>query len=259
MTFSFRALSDIEDDIQYRFSAGGMTARHSEGEAGRIRQLFNVSWQQLREKVSLLSDGSYLKGTTPASLPTSAAETGEVYAEIDWPVNAVGIYGVRVKISETWYPLKRIPFAAYQDFQYQGFFASLASQRGPIGYTPRLLPEGNETAEAVGKIMIVPVPTSGTYRLWYLEAWQPQVEDDDLFYGHSDWIEWALLNTCIKMSQPDGDSENQYRIWVAERKECSDQMEARARRLDNGSSIEPRDARFDGHDFDQWGENVGFG
>jgi len=258
MTYQFRALGDIVDDIQYRFSIGGVTARHTET---RIKQLWNVSWQQLRELVSISSDGSYLKGTSPVTFAsvsaTSAAVTGETYAEVDWPVNAIGIYGVRVNVSGTrWYPLKRIPFAAYQDFQFTGFFETLSGARQPIGYTPRLLPEGNETAEAVGKVMITPVPSGGSYRLWYLEAWQPQIEDDDLFAGHAEFTEWAILNTLIKMLGPDGNAGDQYTMWRDERKQCREDIEARAKRLDSGP-MEPRDARGDGFESDVWGEGVG--
>jgi hypothetical protein len=252
MTYQFRALSDIEDDIEHRYSIAGVAARHP---SARIRQLFNVAWQETREIVALAGDGSWLKATTTASLPTSAAVTDETYAEIDWPIGAVGVYGVRVQIgSGRWYPLKRIPWAAYQDYQYSGFFESLSSARNPVAYIPRILPEGGTATESVGKVMIVPVPTSGSYRLWYLEAWAPQTGDTFQFAGHSEFIEHAILGTLIKMLQPDGDMNGQYGIWSKERERIEARIESRARRLDGGTSMEPRDARGDGIDPEQWGE-----
>ncbi len=258
MSFQFRTLLDIENDILYRFSIGGATARHSTGAAGRVRQLWNVTWQELREMVSLANDGSFLEATTPATFlsvsATTAAVTGEVYAEIDWPLDAVGIYGVRVLISTRWYPLKRVPFMAYQDYQYEGFLESIRGNRGPVAYIPRKIPEGVGSTETVGKIMILPVPTSGSFRLWYLKAWAPLTADTDKFSGQAEFIEWGILNTLIKMLGPDGNAGDQYQMWVSERAACRERIETRARRFDAGGSIEPRDARDDGHDPDRWGE-----
>jgi hypothetical protein len=250
VTFQFRALSAIEADIQYRYSIAGVTARHSSGVAGRIRQLFNVSWQELRELVALESDGSYLVGTAPAPLPTTATVTGETYAEVDWPVDAIGVYGVRVQLQTggRWYPLKRIPWAAYQDFQYASVLNAFTQQPGPIGYTARMLPDGSGATEVAGKVMITPVPRGGQYRIWYLQAWAEKTANTDTFPGHAAFIEWAILNTCIKMLSPDADSQRAYTMWDRERAKCEARIQARARRLDDGLALEPRDARGDGYD-----------
>lgn len=250
-TFQLRALSDIVADIQYRFSIGGVVLRHP---ATRIKQLYNVAWQAVRETVSEFNDGSFLKGTDPANLPITAPVTDEVYAEIDWPISAIGVYGVRVKVGTRWYPLKRIPWAAYQDFQYQGFFETFTAAKSPRAYVPRYLPDGNTDSGQVGKIMIIPVPQTGVYRLWYLEAWQPQTADGYLFSGHTEFIELAILETLIKMLGPDGNQGDKYTMWSNERKALRDRIETRASRLDSGTSMEPRDARGDGRDVDAWGE-----
>ncbi len=257
MTFQFRSMLDIEGDIQYRFSIAGVTARHSSGSTGRIRQLWNVGWQQLREIVALASDGSFLQGTAPATFAsvsaTTAAVTGEVYSEIDWPVDAVGVYGVRVLgTSGRWRPLKRIPWAAYQDYQYGNLFDGFDPANGPIGYTSRTIPTGVGSTQTAGKVMITPVPTGGTYRLWYLQAWQSQTADADVFPGHAEFTEWNIYNTMIKMLSPDADSQKVYTMWRDERKECREMIEARAKRLDDGMALEPRDARGDGYDWEGW-------
>lgn len=247
MTAQFRALSDLVDDIEYRFSAAGLAARHS---PTRIKQLFNVSWQTMREEVSLVSDGSYLKATATASLPTSAAVSGEVYAEIDWPVGAIGVYGVRVLLNNRWYPLKRIPFAAYQDYQFGPFLDSLLVSQGPIGYTSVLLPDGDSVTpanESVGKVMIVPVPTTGSYRLWYLEAWTPRTADTAVFPGHSLQTEFAIWDCLCKMAMPDKDSGQVYQKFTAERDRALGLIKARASNQMGDDVLEPRNAREDGH------------
>jgi hypothetical protein len=252
LSAQFRRLGDIEADIRYRYSIGGVKARH---DSARIRQLWNISWQHLREIVSMSAEGAYLEATAPANLPVVAAVTGEVYAEIDWPIDAVAIMGVRVRVvsSGRWYPLKRIPWAAYQDYQYANFIDTFRHQPGPIAYIARKIQDGIETTETPGKIMILPVPTGGTYRLWYLPAWTPQVEDDDTFSGHAAWFEWCLYDVLVKMLGPDADSKKNYAMWSIERDGARALIESRANRLVDGDAMEPRDARGDGFDFDGWG------
>lgn len=253
MSFQYRRLADLEEDVKYRFSIGGVKNRHP---SPRIRNLYNVSWQQLRTFVSLAEDGTFLQATAPAALPIVPAITGEVYAEIDWPVNASRIYGVRVRSSSSsrWYPLKKIPWAAFHDYQYSHLINAYRGQPGPRAYCSRIIPTAVETVETPGKIMILPVPTTpALYRLWYMEAWQPQVEDDDLFPGHEEWHEWAIYNTLIKMLGPDADSKKQYPMWSEERKLARELITATASRLSDGMAYEPRDARGDGDDLGGWG------
>lgn len=248
MTAGFRTMLAIEGDITQRYSIAGVTARHTTGANGTIRPIFNESWRQLREIVSMASDGSYLVGTAFANLPTTAAVTGETYAEVDWPLDAIGVYGVRVlpAAGARPYPLKRIPFAAYQDYQSSNLILNSASGM-PIGYTSRLLPDGVTSTETVGKVMITPVPTRGTYRLWYLQAFTAKLADTDTFNGMAGFHRWAVLDTCIQMLGTDADSQNQYTMWDRERKLCRDLIEARAQKLEAGIGIEPRDGRNDGY------------
>lgn len=255
MTAQFRALSDLVDDIEYRFAAAGLGARHS---PTRIKQLFNVSWQTMREEVSLVSDGSYLKATSPASLPTSAAVTGEVYAEVDWPVGAIGVYGVRVKLDNRWYPLKRIPFTAYQDYQYGPFLEPILASRGPVGYTSVLLPDGDSGTpanEVAGKVMIVPIPTTGDYRLWYLEAWTPRTADTAVFPGHSLQTEFAIWDCLVKMCAPDKDSGQMMQKFTSERERALELIKARASAQMGDDVLEPRNAREDGYP-DLWSDEL---
>jgi hypothetical protein len=251
MSFNFRSMLLLEGDVQYKFSIAGVTARHP---SARIRTLFNSSWRRLRAIVSLYSDGSYLVGTAPAALPTTAAITGEVYAEVPWPLGAVGVYGVRVLTTTggRWRNLRRIPFTAYQDFQEDNLLYSLPPMRGPIGYTSRLLPDGVGSVETVGQVMITPIPTGGTYRLWYLEGFADRTADTDTFNGIEDFHAWAVLDTCIQMLGPDADSQGVYQMWSAERLRYEDLIKTRAARLEAGDAMEPRDARGDGYDYGDW-------
>lgn len=255
MTYAFRRIQDLEADIKYRYSIGGVKLRHTSPE---IRRLHNVSWSQLRNIVALADDGTFLDATAPAPMPTTAPITGEVYAEIDWPVAASRIYGLRVQVgSGRWYPLKKVPWAAFHDYQgIESILAGFHSQPGPRAYCSRVVPRATGTpsfVEATGKIMVFPIPTSTTnYRLWYMEGWSPQVQDGALFAAQDDvWHEWAIYSTMIKMLSPDADGKKMYPQWAAERKEARDLITAQAMRLSDGQAIEPRDARGDGYDLER--------
>lgn len=252
MTFGFRRLGDLLEDVRYRFSAAGVKLRHP---APRIIQLFNVSWVQTRTIVSLADDGTFLNATAPAPLPTTAAVTGEVYSEIAWPIGAMRIYGVRVQptASSRWYALQKVPWSAFHDFQYDQVIEAFRHSPGPRAYCSRSIPSATEATEVAGAIMVMPVPRGGTFRLWYMESYQPQVEDDDLIYGHDEWFEYAIYATMIKMLGPDADSKKNYDQWAMERTEARKLIEATATRLSDGMAMEPRDARGDGDDLDRWG------
>jgi hypothetical protein len=252
LSYQFRRIQDVEADITYRFSTAGMRNRHP---SDRIRALINASWQRLRAIVSLADDGTFLQATDPALLPTTAAVSGEVYAEIDWPVDAARIYGVRVQdaAGQRWRPLKKIAWAAFHDFQYDHLIEGWRRQPNVRAYATRAIPSANETTEVAGKIMLVPVPKQGSYRLWYMQAWQPQVEDSDLLPGHEDWIEFVIYDVMIKMLGPDADSRKSYTQWAAERQAARALIESTAMRLSDGMSLEPRDARGDGEDDHGWG------
>lgn len=253
MTFGWRNMLAIEGDITYRFSIAGLPNRHSTGSAGRVRQLFNACWRETREIIAFANDGGYLIRSATTALPTTAAVVGEAYVEIPWPVDAIAVYGVRCQVNGVrWYPLKRVPFAAMHDFQYDGLFAGYAPNRGPIAYTTRIIPDGVGQTETAGQIMVMPVPTSGSYALWYLQGWQDRTADADTIPGMADHIEHAILGTLIRMSQPDSDSQKQVQIWMMERTRIEELVTARAMKLEAGIPVEARDARRDGYDPDYW-------
>lgn len=247
MTAQFRRLSDLEADITYRYSIGGVKARHP---STRIRNLINVAWQHLRTIVSLAADGTFLEATAALPLPTAPAITGEAYSEIPWPLNASRIFGVRVQTvtGGRWYPLRRLPWVAHHDLQYSRLFTDYARQPGPRAYCARSIPRGVEAAETTGNIMIWPVATQGSYRLWYLENWTPQVEDDDIFNGHSDWFEFIIYSVLVKMLGPDADSKKNYAMWSVERDRFQQLIEDECKSLEDGMPLEPTDGRWDGVD-----------
>jgi hypothetical protein len=249
VTVGFRTIDELREDIKYRFNAQGQTVRHP---PARIAQLINVSQAEARSIYALTSDGAYLEPTDPTPLPLTAAATGETYAEVDWPVNAVAVFGVRVKTAERWRWLKRTSFAAIGDYQ------CARGRRPPIAYHSRKVPTGGPDGpneEVPGKVMLAPVPISGVYRLWYLQAWVPLLGNDDKLGPDFEMLEWIVWNTCIKMMGADQQKTKFYELCATERKLIQDRVEARAMALDSGLATEPRDARGDGYDDDRYGED----
>jgi hypothetical protein len=165
-------------------------------------------------------------------------------------VNASRIFGIRCQTvtGGRWYPLKRLPWVAHHDMQTSRLFADYARQMGPRAYCSRSIPRGVETVETAGNIMIWPIPTQGSYRLWYLENWTPQVEDDDLFNGHSEWFEFVIYSVLVKMLSPDADSKKNYAMWSVERDNARTLIEDECKSLEDGMPLEPTDGRYDGSD-----------
>jgi hypothetical protein len=247
----FSTLAEIVTMIQYRGNLDGFEQRHP---GATLKILWNISWQELREMVSFLEDGTFLQQTTPAtfaSVSATTAASGEVYSVIDWPLTAVAIMGVRVKNTNgKWRALKPLPAAALHDYQFDGLLNT--SSPSPIGYILKTIPFAAGSTETAGKIMILPVPSSGSFSIWYLEAWTPLTSDSDKVSGHAAWIEWSVWNTVIKARAKDGVQDATYRIAVDEREKCRQRIEQRASRLSDGLSMEPRDARGDGYDSDPY-------
>lgn len=253
MTYQFKALSAVIDDIQYRGNLAGYDQRHPEA---TLKLLWNDSWQELREIVSFAEDGTFLQQTPPATFASVGATTavsGEDYAVVDWPVNAVAIFGVRVKTNERWRPLKNLSAASLHDYQYDGLFGSNA--RNPVGYILKTIPFGASATETAGKIMIVPVPTAGSFSVWYLEAWAPLSTDAHVISGHAAWIEHSIWSTIVKARAADGQMDDTYQIAFKERDRVEERIVERARRLSEGMSQEPRDARGDGYELDPYEED----
>lgn len=254
MTFGWRTVALLEGDVLHRFSGSGLTQRHTIGSNGRVRQLMNASWRQVREIAAFAMDpaGSYTTRTATLTLPTTAAVTGETYARLDFPTDAIGVYAVRCLFNagERWKRLRRMSLDALLDVQ-NVTTSGYRSQPRPVGYHVAKLPDGVGQTETAGDIFIAPIPTSGSYALWYLQGWQDRTNDLDVIPGAADHIEYMILDTCIKMAQPDSDSNKQLQTWMMERARIKDAIEDRGLNVDAGP-IEPRDARGDG-DEDYWG------
>lgn len=181
-----------------------LTVRHPDAQ---LIRMFNLAWRQLRTRLSNAGFSYFLEATDAAALPTSAAETGEQYLEVDFPAGAAGVYGLDINIGSRWLPLRQGSFAERRD--YQNRFAQGRLNKAPEVFVVRTVPQEDTTSLVAGKVMLFPLNTSGhDYRLWYLPVW-PEIDVANttyVVYGHDIWFDWAILDVAIRVHIRDNDS-----------------------------------------------------
>lgn len=246
MSAQFRLVSAILADVQYRADIQGEDDRHP---TANLLRLFNESAQQLRTRKANLGFDGYLTGTSPANLSTTAPIATETYTEENWPLDASNIYGVHVLATDgTWFPLKPISLSGIRDYQLSTNYSIFSGYQGlPAAFALRLAPLGVSAVETVGKIVIVPKPTTArSFRIMYLSNHVDMVATDT-FNGMAGDIEWIIWDMTAKISARDNDSANTYKIAQIERDRIEKVFAENVPRTQMGSSEEPR--RADEEDF----------
>lgn len=241
MTAQFQTLDYVLEQIRHRGNLTGYEQRHG---ADRIKEIWNASNQELRELVSQHGSHAYLKRTAPVALPTAPAVDGEGFATLDWPLEALSIHSVRVLRSQFWRQLKEISPEALHDYQARGGSSRLSGL--PMVYALGRLPYGVANTETAGEIFVAPVPTQGTFSIWYTEAWTPITDGGAIVNSVGAFLEWTINDTIIKCSGKDAKASHSYSVAVTGRDRAEARIVSRARRLSENSEIVPRNARADG-------------
>lgn len=180
----------------YRADLEGLFDRHP---TVSLNQEANLSYRQLRQKLANAGCATVLSPTAILNLPTTEAVAGGGYAEIDWPVDAVSVHGIDVKVGGFWCALPQGAFS-------QRRLGPIRSDRGDYQYADeglamwiqRSLPTTSGATSVAGKIMLMPVPGAGQYVIWYLPQWVDITLDTDLFPGQESWIEWVITDLACK-------------------------------------------------------------
>lgn len=254
MTAQFQIVSDILTRVRRQADIEGQTDRHSD--AALLTQ-FNASAGELRVRLSNLGFDWFLERTS-GTLPTTAADTGETYAEIDWPIDAMRIYRVDVLFQTgLWLSLKPATTGGLRDFQlwHQFWDTYGIPADGPALFALRKAPFGAAAVETVGKIMVAPVPrTARTYALFYLKNWS-DLESTDTFNGHASFIEWIVQDMVVKISERDNDSNMTFAIAAAERDRLEKLFASEAPKTQLVGADVPRRAGWNTVDSD-WGPRM---
>lgn len=239
------SLGEVIETATYRADLEGITDRHPLVD---LAQEANLSYRDLRVKLANADVQTVLTPTAITALPVVEAVAGGGYAEIDWPVDAVSVHGLDVKVGGYWCTVPQGTFAQRRlgpvwnergDYTYAG--------EGLAMWIQRSLPTTNASAQVAGKIMLFPVPGGGSYVLWYLPQWVDLVLTTDLFPGQESWLQWVCWDLAVKALIRDvGPAPTQQLIECKEARERS-WMEIRTntQRLAQDGPIEVR-SRYGG-------------
>lgn len=196
MAGQYLSLGEVRNAAVYRADLEGITDRHP---TLSMNLEANLSYRELRVKLANNDVQTVLSSTAITALPLVEAVAGGGYAEIDWPTNAVSVHGLDVKVGGYW---NTVP---------QGYFAQrrlgpVVSERGDYSYADeglalwiqRSLPTTSAATQVAGKIMLFPVPSGGSYVLWFLPEWVDITADTDLFPGQESWLQWVIWDLACK-------------------------------------------------------------
>jgi hypothetical protein len=238
---SARAIGELVQDCREEGDFEEIEDRHPED---LLIRLVNKGWRKLRSKVAAIGVPVDNTPTTVAQLPTEPPEEGEAYLEIDYPVNAVGIYGVDVLTRNKWEPLKPGTFAERRDY-----VSRVQSSSSPHTWVIQSLPrEGDPDDEdedatviLAGKIQLYPLSTGGNnFKIWYLPAWKDRIDPDHVLYGHDLWFDWLVNDVIARVARRDDDSANTLADARAARAEAWEEIKRTAKNLNRAEPIRPR-------------------
>lgn len=224
----------------------GLTDRHTDA---TLTKWINLEWRLLRTRLANAGVDGLTIPTTIAALPTSAPVSTEQYMEVNWPDNAVGVYGIDVLISNKWEPLEPISFARRRDFQ-SGSSASVDNVPGY--YFPITLPTESTTSITAGKIALVPLASgANNYRIWYLPGWTDITTAGHVFYGHDAWFDYAIQGVVRRVAQKDNDADETLAEAIRRQGEAWEIIERSIRNMNLDRPI--RRVRADRRRDSRWG------
>lgn len=243
MTQQFQLVSAIITRAQRQAGIQGQDDRHT---AAELLAQFNASAGELRVRLTNLGFEWFLERGATATLPTTAAATGETYAEIDWPLAAQRIYRIDVLFQTgLWLPLRPVTIGGLRDFQlFHNLWDVPGISDGPCAFALRKAPFGTAAVETVGKIMIAPLPrTARSYAIFYLANFSDMLSTDT-FNGHASFIEWIVQDMVCKISEVDNDSNSTYQIAMLERTRLETLFASEAPKTQLAAADVPRNAEF---------------
>lgn len=235
-----KALSDVRSDLEYQADIKLNSAgRHTPDQVDR---LINDSFRSLQDKLSAIGSVFYLVEGAQATLPTSRADTNEVYSVIDWPVAARTISRVDVFVDGCWSSLERVEWIHIR--KYARGVDSPAFR--PIVFAVKSSGEVATTTASAGEIAIAPFSSNGSYKLSYLPEWTNLTTDSHLFrFPNEAAFQWLIWDCTVKIAARDRDSKKRHAIAVSERAKCEEELSSLSPAMvDTGSQTVTRSRRY---------------
>lgn len=199
-------LADIVGQI-----GSGSAFRH---QTTYVDEISDECYRRTRSLVTRRGFREYLTRQATALLPTSAAVTGEEYATIAYPTGATHIKGLDVLESGVWRRLKQLDGWAERRDHQSGFSSEFGDSLRPYGWDVLSHSSVATTVLTAGTIAIFPVPTSGSYTLWYLPEWTAIAGNDTylFLYREQCWYDYHVQQAVMEISERDNDSQRRFAI-----------------------------------------------
>lgn len=166
------------------------------------------SYRTMRDLCTTNKWSTYLKTTGQLTLPIVAA-TNETFATIPVPTDCRKLRKLEVKRVSDWVPQEEVSIDELRNWDnFPG--------RTPFRWV--LLDGGMETTEAAntgakvaGIVALAPVPTQGSYQLWYLPEFLSLTADSGAggfySYANQEMVDFHVYHTCVKCLISDNDSQ----------------------------------------------------
>jgi hypothetical protein len=230
MIASVELLGDLEGLIE-------VNGRH---EPADVKKLLCVSERSLRTMTSSWGYSDFVESTASASLPVSATVAGWRFATVDWPedstsVSADKIVAFHVDTGGGW---RQIDEVSWQQRRiYEGGCEGLVwcRQRRPGTSL------ADNTQQLDGKIILMPLPTGGSYSIDFLPSFPELDADGDIIVSPAEWHRWRVLDTVVTLlGVRDGDDGGRAQWAAGERKLSEDRIKADAPRAKQTPKATPR-------------------
>lgn len=186
-------LADIVGQI-----GSGNTFRH---QTSYVDEIADETYRRLRSLTVRKGFREYLTRQTTASLPTTAAVTGEEYATIAYPTGATHIKGIDVLRSGEWRRIKHLDgWGERRDHQ----STRRESYSDDCPYAWDVLSHGSVAAAVFtpGTIALFPVPvTADSYTIWYLPEWTAIAGNDThlFLYREQSWYDYHVAQGILEI------------------------------------------------------------
>lgn len=173
-----------------------------------VNTVLNDAYRSLRTFAVEHHFQLYKLNTAQALLPVVPPVTGETYAEVPWPQTATDILGIDVLVTGelNWRPLEPIEWEERRMFDVQSIV--LDSTRAPYAFSA--VSQGSVAAAVftAGTIAVFPIPSTGSYKIWYLPEWVDITNDAHLFlFANEDWAQWMIWEATRRIATRDNDSQ----------------------------------------------------
>lgn len=153
--------------------------------------------------------------TAQLNLPTTRADSNEVYSEVPWPTSSAFIRRVDVLVQGEWSELSRRDWGQLRS-EYR---SSSGTAPRPLVWAPKS--EGSVAGAlfTAGKLAIAPFcPSGGRYKITHQPEWVDITSDTDLFlFPDPAGYARVVWDVVVKFASRDRDAKGQYGIALTER------------------------------------------